>query len=183
MGKGRHWLQNGGLLSHLAGGWQINGLLSLMSGAPFSVTSDDSSLDLPGSTQRADQVSGTVAMPKGTGAGQSWFDPLAFREVTEARFGNAGFNSLRGPHLYNLDFGLFRNFTITERVQLQFRAEAFNFSNTPHFGEPGNNVSDMILSNGRVADLGGFSEITSVTNLAREGIDERQFRFGLRFVF
>jgi hypothetical protein len=183
IGKGKHWLSNGGVASALLGGWQVNSLLSLMSGLPFSVTSDDSSLDMPGSTQRADQVKGTVAMPNGTGPGQSWFDPLAFREVTEARFGNAGFNSLRGPHLYNLDLGLFRNFAFSERVQLQFRAEAFNLTNTPHFDLPGNNVSDMVLSNGRVADLGGFSEITAVTNLARDGIDERQFRVGLRFTF
>jgi hypothetical protein len=183
VGKGKHWLSNGGVGSAILGGWQTNWLLSLMSGLPFSVTSDDSSLDLPGSTQRADQVKASVAMPNGTGPGQSWFDPLAFREVTEARFGNAGFNSLRGPHLYNLDLGLFRNFAISERFQLQFRAEAFNLTNTPHFDLPGNNVSDMVLSNGRVADLGGFSEITSVTNLAREGIDERQFRLGLRFTF
>ena len=72
-------------------------------------------------------------MPQWHGAGQSWFDPLAFREVTGARFGNAGFNSLRGPHLYNLDLGLFRNFAFSERFQLQFRAEAFNLTNTPHF--------------------------------------------------
>jgi hypothetical protein len=182
-GKNKHWLGNGGVGSALLGGWQVNSLLSLMSGRPFSVTSDDSSLDLPGSTQRADQVKATVAMPNGAGPGQSWFDPLAFREVTEARFGNAGFNSLRGPRLYNLDLGLFRNFSVSERVQLQFRAEAFNLTNTPHFDLPGNNVSDMVLNNGNVVDLGGFSEISAVTNLARDGIDERQFRVGLRFTF
>lgn len=182
-GTGRHWLSDKGAFSKIVGGWQVNALLSLMSGVPFSVTSDDSSLDLPGSTQRADQVEASVSMPRGTGPGQSWFNPLAFREVTEARFGTAGYNSLRGPNLYNLDFGLFRNFAVTERFQVQFRAEAFNFTNTPHFALPGNNVSDMIVNNGRIADLGGFSEITSVTNLGREGIDERQFRFGLRLVF
>jgi hypothetical protein len=182
-GKGKPWLHDRGFVSYLIGGWQINSLLSLMSGLPFSVTSDDSSLDLPGSTQRADQIAASVTMPHGTGPGQSWFNPLAFKEVTDARFGNAGFNSLRGPHLYNLDFGLFRNFAFNERVQMQFRAEAFNLTNTPHFDLPGNNVSDMVLGNGGIADLGGFSEITGVTNLAREGIDERQFRFGLRLVF
>ena len=83
-GNGKHWLSNGGFASALAGGWQVNGLLSLMSGLPFSVTSDDSSLDLPGSTQRADQVMADVAMPHGTGPGQSWFNPLAFKEVTDA---------------------------------------------------------------------------------------------------
>ena len=182
-GNGKHWLANGGFGSALASGWQVNGLLSLMSGLPFSVTSDDSSLDLPGSTQRADQVTANVVMPHGTGPGQSWFDPLAFKEVTDARFGNAGYNSLRGPRLYNLDLGLFRNFRITERIQLQFRAEAFNLTNTPHFDLPGNNVSDMVLNGGRIQDLGGFSEITGVTNLGRDGIDERQLRFGLRLSF
>ena len=122
-------------------------------------------------------------MPKAQGRANHGSIRLRFEEVTEPRFGNAGYNSLRGPHLYNLDLGLFRNFCISERFQLQFRAEAFNLTNTPHFGLPGNNVSDMVLNNGRIADLGGFSEITSVTNLAREGIDERQFRFGLRFTF
>jgi hypothetical protein len=182
-GRGRQWLNSGGIASYIVGGWQVNSLISLMSGRPFSVTADDSSLDLPGSTQRADQVKASVATLHGTGAGQSWFDPLAFREVTEPRFGTAGFNSLRGPRLYNWDFGLFREFRASEKFRLQFRAEAFNYTNTPHFGLPGDNVSDMIVNDGQVVDLGGFSEITSVTNLAREGIDERQFRLGLRLVF
>jgi len=56
--------------------------------------------------------------------------------VTQVRLGNAGRNSLRGPRLLNLDFGLFRDFAIVERVHPQFRAEAFNFTNTPHRGCP-----------------------------------------------
>ena len=56
--------------------------------------------------------------------------------VTQVRLGNAGRNSLRGPRLLNLDFGLFRDFAIVERVHPQFRAEAFNFTNTPHRGLP-----------------------------------------------
>src|SRR5262245_3059788 len=123
IGKGKAWLREGGFVSRLAGGWHVNTLLSLMSGLPFSITSDDSSLDLPGSTQRADQIVASISKPQGTGPGQSWFDPLAFREVTDPRFGNSGFNSLRGPHLYNLDFGLFRDFAITDRMRTQSRVE------------------------------------------------------------
>jgi len=61
---------------------------------------------------------------------------------------------------------------------LQFRAEAFNFTNTPHFNNPGANVSNMTLAaDGTIRSLGGFSEVTS----ARD--DERQFRFALRLGF
>jgi hypothetical protein len=179
-----HSLGKSRFASAMFGGWQINNILSLMSGTPFSVTSSGTSLDMPGSTQRADQIKSSVAILGGIGRGQSYFDPLAFAPVTAARFGNAGFNSLRGPGVVNWDFGLFREFTVSERVRLQFRAEAFNFSNTPHFANPGANVSNLQLNqDGSVRSLGGFSEVTSTSSLGREGIDERQFRFGLRMGF
>jgi hypothetical protein len=181
-GKGRRWASQGGVLSAIAGGWQVNNLLSFMSGTPFTVGASGTSLDLPGSSQRADQVKADVAKPGGAGKGQSYFDPFAFAAVTEPRFGTAGFNSLRGPGVANWDFGLFREFSLTERLRAQFRAEAFNFTNTPHFANPGTNVSSMTLNpNGTIRDLGGYTEITSTNSLAREGIDERQFRFGIRF--
>ena len=91
---------------------------------------------------------------------------------------------MRGPGLFNWDFGVFRDFRISEHWSVQFRAEAFNFTNTPHFANPDSDVSAMQLGpNGTVQDLGGFGTITGTTNLAREGIDERQFRFGLRIRF
>ena len=95
-----------------------------------------------------------------------------FAGVTAARFGSAGFNSIRGPRLDNWDFGVFRRFRITERWSAQLRMESFNFSNTPHFANPGSTVGNA-----------NFGRITGVTNLARENIDERQFRFGLRIGF
>ncbi len=79
---------------------------------------------------------------------------------------------LRGPGLFNWDFGLTREFAMTSGVKLQFRAEAFNFTNAPHLPNPDNNVGDGE----------DFMSITSVQDLGREGIDERQFRFGLRVV-
>jgi hypothetical protein len=141
---------------------------------------------MPGSTQRADLVKAEVAQLGGTGRGESFFDPLAFRPVTEERFGTAGFNSLRGPGMVNWDLGLFRQFSITERWKVQFRAEAFNFTNTPHFGNPGSNASSMSLNaDGSIRSLGGFSEITSINanNLGRGSADERLFRLGVRVSF
>ena len=182
-GKGRRWASSGAS-SWILGGWQVNNIISLMTGAPFTVSASGNSLNLPGSSQQADQVKPEVQILGGAGPGQSYFDPFAFRAVTDARFGTSGINTMRGPGLANWDFGLFREFTATERVRVQFRMEAFNFSNTPHFANPGGNVSNLSLNqDGSVRDLGGFSVITGVTSLAREGVDERQFRFGLRLSF
>jgi hypothetical protein len=76
-----------------------------------------------------------------------------------------------------VDLGLFREFRV-HNLQIQFRAEAFNATNTPHFNNPGANVSSMRLNaDGTVNSLGGYTEITS----ARP--DERQVRLGIRIGF
>jgi hypothetical protein len=166
-----------GLAKVLLGGWQLNGIFSSYSGTPFTVTASGTSLNAPGNAQTADQVLDEVRIIGGTGPGQSWFDPLAFRSITDVRYGNSGINTLRGPGVVNLDLGLFREFRI-RNTRIQFRAEAFNATNTPHFNNPGNNVSNMRLNaDGTVASLGGFTEITS----ARP--DERQVRLGVRIAF
>ncbi|MCC7340236.1 MAG: TonB-dependent receptor [Bryobacterales bacterium] len=176
-GKGKSWLQSG-LPALLAGGWQVNGIYSAYSGSPFSVTTSGASVNAPGNSQVADQVKTDVQMTGGTGPGQSWFDPLAFAPVTAVRFGNAGLNILRGPSYFNLDLGVFRNFAIHEKVNLQFRAEAFNATNTPHFNNPGATVSSMVRNaDGSIRSLGGYTEITSAQ------ADERQVRFSVRLSF
>src|SRR5918996_2691662 len=78
----------------LFGGWQLNGIFSAYSGTPFSVTSAGPSLNAPGNTQTADQVLPEVEILGGTGPGQWYFDPRAFRPVTEVRYGNTGLNIL-----------------------------------------------------------------------------------------
>lgn len=182
-GKNGHWLQQG-IGAKVLGGWQVNNLLSLMSGTPFSVSSDGTSLNMPGSTQRADQVKASVEQLGGIGPNNSFFDPLAFASVTTARFGTAGYRSLRAPGVGNWDFSLFRQFALSERFKVQFRAEALNFSNTPHFATPGSNVSNLLKNaDGSIRSLNGFSTVTNTISLAREGLDARQFRFGLRLSF
>ena len=182
-GKSKPWAHSR-LASAILGGWQLNGIFSKYSGLPFSVSSSNVSLNAPGSTQRADQVKPDVRILGGTGPGQSWFDPLAFAPVTAARFGTAGFNTVRGPGLTNLDVGLFREFRVRERFAIQFRAEAFNFTNTPHFALPGANVSNLQLNaDNSIRNLGGFTSITSTTGVGRDGIDERVFQFGAKISF
>jgi hypothetical protein len=81
------------------------------------------------------------------------------------------------------DLGLNRDFSLTERFKLQFRGEAFNLPNTPHFALPGTNVSNMVLNtDGSIRNLAGYSQILSTQNLGRD-FDERQIRFSLRVSF
>jgi hypothetical protein len=184
-GKGKPWV-NSGIASRLLGGWQTNGIFTAMTGLPFSVTASGTSLNVPGTTQYADQVTADVPILGGAGPGATWFDPTAFRPVTQVRLGNSGRNSLRGPRLANLDFGLFRDFALSERLHLQFRGEAFNFTNTPHWGLPSANVSSATFrADGSISNLGGFGSITSTDGsyLTRSGMDERTFRLGLRLSF
>jgi len=109
---------------------------------------------------------------------------LAFAPVTTASFGTSSFDMVRGPGTFNFDAGLFREFRVAERYRIQFRAESLNVTNTPHFANPGNNVSNMVLNaDGTVRSLGGYTVITATQGNGREGIDERMFRFGLRLTF
>ena len=185
-GKGKKFLNYKGLSSKLFGGWQVNALLVAYTGLPFTVSSSATSLNTPGSSQRADQVKPNVQKLGGIGATTAYYDPLAFAPVTTVTFGTAGFNSLRGPGYVNLDAGIFRAFAIREGWQIQLRAEALNFTNTPHFGNPASNVSNLQLNpDGSIRSLGGFMTITTISPVAasREGIDERLIRFGLHLRF
>ncbi len=176
-GKGQQYLKTG-WMSWLAGNWQVNGIFSAMTGTPFTVGSAGTSVDAPGNTQTADQVLPDVRILGGVGRGNSYFDPAAFVPITAVRFGNSGRNILRGPGLVNMDASIFRDFPIGERFKLQFRAEAFNVSNTPAFNNPGATASSPTRNAaGAILNLNGYTEITSAQ------ATERQFRFALKLFF
>ncbi len=180
-GKNKPLLKSG-FAAIIAGGWSTNAILGHVSGLPFNVTASSASLNAPGSSQRADLVKPNVAIVGNGLGGQAYFDPLAFAQVTTARFGTAGWDILRGPGNTNLDLSLFRSFPINERFKLQFRVESFNLTNTPHFGNPGANVSNLQVRSDGTLNLNGFSQITTQVPLGRL-IDPRYFRFGMRVMF
>jgi hypothetical protein len=167
-GKGKKYVTDG-FGAALLGGWQVNSLVTMYTGAPFTVTSSGGSLNAPGNNQIADQIKPNVEI---YGTRDLWFDTTAYAPVTAARFGNSGWEQLRGPGLINVDLSVYRTFKLSERFDMQFRAESFNISNTPHFANPRNDIS---------ASQPGL--ITAVANTGREGIDERLFRFALRLSF
>ncbi|HYK90431.1 MAG TPA: TonB-dependent receptor, partial [Acidobacteriota bacterium] len=180
-GAGRKWGKSG-FANAIVGGWQINGVFSAVTGRPFTVGSSGSSLNAPGSSQVADQVLPEVKQLGGIGQNVPFFDPFAFRPVLDPRFGNSGRSTLYGPGLVNLDFGIFRSFKITESKELQFRAESFNFTNTPHFNNPSASASDMTThkaADGTVV----IDKVNNFMNITSAQADQRTFRFGLRFSF
>jgi hypothetical protein len=167
-GRGKRWATEG-FAAALLGRWQINALYTGYTGTPFSVTASGTSLNAPGNSQTADQIKPDVAI---FGQRALWFDTTAYKPVTEVRFGTSGRYQIRGPGMNNLDLSVYRSFGLTERMRVQFRAEAFNVSNTPHFGTPRADASGSL-----------FGEISGVANTGREGIDERVFRFALHLDF
>jgi hypothetical protein len=175
-GKGRKMLTSGAA-NHIVGGWQVNGILTSMTGTAFNIASAGTSVNSQGNTQTADQVLPNVRILGGVGTGNSYFDPLAFAQVTDVRFGNTGRNIVRGPGVVNLDFSLFRDFQVRENWKLQFRAESFNLTNTPAFNNPGATVSNATRNpDGSIRALNGYSEITA----AGAG---RSIRFALKVYF
>jgi hypothetical protein len=152
----------------------VNNLLSFYSGTPFDITASGTSLNAPESSQRADQVKADVEILGGIGRGNAYFDPLAFKPVTEARFGTAPWSAVRGPGYANWDVGLFRDLVLPRKVTMTVRLEVFNALNTAHFNNPGGNVSNLQLNpDGTVRNLNGFAEVTSAYG-------ERQARLGIR---
>jgi hypothetical protein len=178
-----------GVGRQIFGGWQANGILTLHSGLPFTVTQNNS-LNTFNSPVRPDRIgSGQESNP----TINQWFNPDDFHVVTckvstlpgLCHYGSSGNGILRGPDFHDLDFSLFKNFQIKESVKLQFRAEMFNIFNTPNFNPPNHalSASTQFLPS---SPGGAFpSQIRSqgpgqITSLAAP---MRQIQFGLKFLF
>jgi hypothetical protein len=121
----------------------------------------------------ADKVKSSVTIYGGHGLSSPYFDTSAFAPVTQARFGNAGWDSLRGPGYTNLDLSVFRTFPIREPVRVQLRAEALNLMNHPNFGNPDGGVTDGPDNFGIINGINPGSRTTA----------ERFMKLGLKFMF
>ena len=172
-GNGKKWATDGASKAVL-GGWQINGIFSSFTGRQYTLSASGSSLNMPGNRQTPDQVKATVEKLGNIADDGTFFDTSAFARVSDVRFGTVGRNTMRGPGVVNMDLSLFRTFKLTEKFNLQFRAEAFNLSNTPHFSTPNGN-----------ANSGNFGKVLSTDDGygTSAGGRSREFRFGLRLGF
>jgi hypothetical protein len=140
-GRG-HQLANSTLADAIVGGWRISGIISAVSGMPFTVTANGASLNTPGTTQTASLTSPFRKTGK-IGASTPWFDPTVFAQPSGCTstpcspgLGNTGRNQFRGPGYLQDNFSVFKRFTIYRESALEVRVDAFQLSNTPQFGQP-----------------------------------------------
>jgi len=168
-GKGRRF---GGGLSRTAdlalGGWQVNGIVTIQSGTPLQIGATNT-IGLFTKAARANSAGRSGARSGDVRRRMNgYFDPTAYSQPAPFTFGNLG---TRLPDVFshyanNLDFSLFKQFSLTERMNLQFRAEAFNAFNRVQFG----GINTTVTS-------GSFGVVTSQAN------SPRQMQFGLKFLF
>jgi hypothetical protein len=154
--------------------WQINGFWSVRSGIPYTPSDG---FDYPGLgaafvNPRPDLVGGRTADNIRVGTLDQWFDPTAYVLPPAGQLGNAGRNSLFGPHFWDVDFSAFKDIPIKESFKAQFRAEFFNILNHSNWGNPN---SSMFVGGGGRNPLAG-----RITTLAGP---MRQIQFALKLVF
>jgi hypothetical protein len=175
-GKGKRWLTTG-IGSKLLGGWQLSGVAKVVSGSVFELHAGGTSasnLNASGNDQRPDILKSSVDVSGVVGPGTTWFDTDAFGVVNDRnRFGTSPFYFLHGPGLFNVDLALARNFRISERFNLQFRAQSINFTNTPHFSNPTGDINSS-----------SFGRVNGLANTGRDGgVDARQIEFTAKLSF
>lgn len=128
-GRGQKFLNRGGVVNQVAGGWQVSTITTLQSGGAVNTSSWDSGgTNFISNATRLNCNAGVdPVLPNNNQNG--WFNPAAFSNPVAATFGNCSRNNLRGPWLGNQDFSVFKFFPIAERKNLEFRMEMFNAPN------------------------------------------------------
>ena len=181
-----------GVAGKLLSGWQINSIAAFTSGRPVQIglgRLDRANTLRTGSRLHtrpnlrpgfdANPVQGMSAGCAGVtanlelGTPTRWYDPCAFELQEAGFFGNLGRNTVIGPGIVNFDFGLTKNTSISERTDLQFRAEFFNIFNRANFGQPLNGV--ITSGSGARNPTAGRIRTTTTTS--------RQIQFGLKLTF
>jgi len=137
-GPGHKLLNGPGELPKILGGWQTNGIFTMLGGMPFTVTATPNTTSANGGSQYPNWAPGitTGALPADQRTIQRFFNTLAFVAPPPYTFGNVAPNVLLGPGFVNLDVVLSKTFPIYEQVKLDFRAESYDVLNTPLFANP-----------------------------------------------
>jgi hypothetical protein len=150
------WRQPKGWYQQAFGNWQVNGIVTAMSGTPFTVF-DGNDFSVQGSapeisgffSNRPNVVGNPNEGPKTTSA---WLNPTAFQRITQdpsspvQQFGTAGRNIAQGPGYTDWDFSLFKNIPVGESKDIQFRAEFFNLLNHTNFRNPDSDMNSQTFN-------------------------------------
>jgi len=140
-GQGKRFLNQGGLLNAVAGGWELGALYQFHTGIPFTLV-------WGGGPNLSGALSGTWR-PNRIGSGklshptiQKWFDDSAFVQPAPYTFGNSGRNILYGPGWKDMDLSLLKNFKIREKVNFQVKLETYDAFNWKNWGMPDPGIGD-----------------------------------------
>jgi hypothetical protein len=160
VGKGKRFLANPNrVVNAFLGGWQMNGIFTHETGLPFTPTYTDCSADIDTGPCKPNYVGGAVYPANKSQNG--WFNVASTLLSTNgqtsgvwqrpqiATFGNIGLLALVGPNFWEADMSAFKSFNVTERIKLQFRAEALNALNHENLGQPTATV-DSIGTAGKI---------------------------------
>jgi len=169
-GEGRAYLSDRGWLSTVLSGWQSFGIVTLQTGRPFTVALlseiDNSGTGRSSLGFGANDRPNAVADPRvSSRTPEQWFNTSAFAFAPPGTFGNAGRNTFDGPGYQNINASLVKNTILSERFNLQLRAEVFNLFNHPNFNMPDNFLGSPT-----------FGRITSAR-------DPRHIQFGAKLLF
>jgi hypothetical protein len=152
-----HSMLNSGVGDAIAGGWKFSGIISAVSGLPFTITANGGTLNTPGTTQTA-TINGGFHKTGAIGSAHPWFDTSVFSQpagctgsCSSPGLGNSGRNQFRGPGYIQDNFSIFKRFTMYRETGLEIRLDAFQMSNTPQFNNP----------NGSCCGSSSFGTITS----------------------
>jgi hypothetical protein len=166
-GRGRRWLDTGGVVNAVLGGWQVSPIVTIQSGFPLTVVSGVDRSNIGAGFDRPNQVAGQDSvLPDDQRTLDRWFNTNAFVLQPAGTFGNVGRNTIIGPGFILVDAALLKNFRFTETKSLQFRFEAFNAPNHPNWGNPDTNRNSA-----------NFGRITGMRGTMRE------LQFGLKLLF
>jgi hypothetical protein len=140
VGQGKEFLNKGGVVNQVVGGWKFSGIWTLESGFPFSATvANDATLNSNCCTLTPNKTGNPAPAHKGI---NSWFNPGAYTIPALYTEGTAGRNNLVGPGLFRADFSLQKVFKITERTNFQLQWEAYNAFNRANYSNPDGNIDD-----------------------------------------
>ncbi len=168
-GRGKQYGANlNKVVQTVAGNWQVNGILTLRTGVPYTMSASGCQLVSDGAHCGPDIIAGSAnAAPPGGRTPSEWFNIANFGPPSPLSQGNVGLQTNYGPPNRTLDFSIFKNFAFTERFALQFRAEGTNIANTPQYSTPDSSLQDA-----------NFGRITSTLPGT-----ERHIQFQLRLQF
>jgi len=147
-GRGKPWLNQGGLLDPIVGGWQLSTIWQVSSGVPFTpVAATDTSGALSYQSLRPNLAGNprTGTCPGGAAVGtiNCWYNTSAFAQPAQYTFGDSGRNILFGPAYRSVNLSLAKDFSIGERIRFQLRADATNAFNHTNFGLPNNQIGNL----------------------------------------